>query len=44
MSCIVRLLDGQREGHLQTMYDHARMNYNYLPQDKLGLYAYNAAV
>lgn len=44
MSCIVRLLDAQREGHFQNLFDHSRMNYSYLPQDKLGVYAFNAAM
>ncbi|EGR33876.1 hypothetical protein IMG5_033550 [Ichthyophthirius multifiliis] len=44
MSCIVRILDAQRDGHYQIPFDYTRVNYNYLPKDKIGDYAYNSAI
>ena len=43
-SVVFRLLDGQREGHLSRPFDHSRMDYSYLPQDKLYYYSYNEIV
>ena len=43
-SAIVRLIDGQREGHYQIPFDWRRLDYSYLPQDKLFEYSYNEAV
>lgn len=44
MSAIIRLLDGHREGHFQTPFDHTRMIYNQIPKNKMGSYVYNAGV
>ncbi|CAD8177252.1 unnamed protein product [Paramecium octaurelia] len=44
MSIIVRLLDGHREGHFQTPFDHSRMIYSYLPKNRMSSYVYNAGV
>jgi len=44
MSIIVRLLDGQREGHFSRRFDFERINYKYLPSSKSHLYVYNSAV
>lgn len=41
---MVRLIDGQREGHFQVPFDWRRIDFSYLPQDKLYDYAYNEAV
>jgi len=41
MTVVVRLLDTQREGHYQNFFDVDRLNYKYLPQDKLSQYVYN---
>jgi hypothetical protein len=43
-SVVVRLIDGQREGHYQVPYDWRRISHKYLPQDKLFDYSYNEAV
>ncbi|KAL4486755.1 hypothetical protein ABPG72_006587 [Tetrahymena utriculariae] len=44
MSAIIRLLDAQRDGHYQVPFDHTRIIYKYIPKNRLGSYAYNAAV
>jgi len=41
---VVRLADGQREGHFRTPFDYTRINYKYLPQAKTTQYVYNSAV
>ena len=43
-SVIVRLLDGQREGHFQIPFDHRRMNRSYQPQNDIIDYTYNEVV
>lgn len=43
-SVVVRLLDGQREGHFKISFDHRRIDYSYLPDDKYYSYSYNEAV
>lgn len=43
-SMMVRLVDGQREGHFSVPFDWSRISYKYLPQDQLYEYAYNEAV
>lgn len=43
-SVIVRLVDGQREGHYQIPFDWRRLTQEYLPQDYLFDYSYNEAV
>lgn len=43
-SIVVRLLDGQREGHLKTSFDYKRMDYSYIPKNKYYAYSYNEAV
>ena len=32
------------QGHYQLPFDHTRINYKYIPKNKIGSYAYNAAV
>lgn len=44
MSIIVRLLDGHREGHFQTPFDHTRMMYDLIPKNRMSSYVYNAGV
>ena len=41
---IVRLIDGQREGHFQQPFDWRRMSTKYIPQNQLYAYSYNEAV
>jgi hypothetical protein len=36
VSVIVRLVDTQRDGHYAQMLDLHKMNYDYIPQDKMG--------
>lgn len=43
-SVLVRLIDGQREGHIRHRYDYRRIDHQYLPQEKLYDYAYNEMV
>lgn len=43
-SVVVRLLDGQREGHLKTSFDYRRIDYGFIPKDKYYAYSYNEAV
>jgi len=43
-SVIVRVLDGQREGHFSNPYDYERMNYQYLPVKNRAKWIYNIAV
>ena len=43
-SVIVRLIDGQREGHYNIPFDWRRLSHEYLPQNKLFDYSYNEAV
>lgn len=40
-SVIVRLLDGQRDGHFKTRFDYKRLSQEYLPKNKLYQYTYN---
>jgi hypothetical protein len=40
-SVIVRLLDGQRDGHFKTRFDYKRLSQEYLPKNKLCQYTYN---
>jgi hypothetical protein len=40
-SVIVRLLDGQRDGHFKTRFDHKRLSHEYIPKQKLYQYTYN---
>ncbi|EGR29433.1 hypothetical protein IMG5_155830 [Ichthyophthirius multifiliis] len=43
-SIICRVLDSQREGHLQQRFDTNRMIYDYLPSQNKMKYSYNEAV
>jgi len=44
MTLVVRLLDGQREGHFRMPFDYTRLNYKYLPQAKSTQYVYNSSI
>mmetsp|Transcript_6219 Transcript_6219/g.7003 ORF Transcript_6219/g.7003 Transcript_6219/m.7003 type:complete len:220 (-) Transcript_6219:356-1015(-) len=42
MTVVIRLLDGQREGHLNRLYHVNSFDYTYLPEEKLNKFAYNS--
>ncbi len=43
-SVIVRVLDGNRIGHLRKAFDTKRLDYKYIPEKHLYQYAYNEIV